>query len=93
MAALPTLPTTAAPAWQAYQAMCASKRRHFAYLQYLEDKYQHYGQPDAAEHAERQRLLDAHATCVAAFRQALATLKQTDPAAFAQLIQHLARQS
>ncbi len=87
------LPPAARPAWQAYCAMQDSKRRHFDYLQYLEDKYSRYGQPDEAEEQRRSTLLAEHDGRVGEFRAALATLKQDDPEAFAELVRELAREN
>lgn len=86
------LPPAAQPTWQAYCAMQDSKRRHFEYLQYLEDKYTRYGQPDEAEEQHRRALLAEHDARVGEFRTALAALKQADPDAFARLVRELARE-
>ena len=86
------LPAPARPAWQAYRAMQDSKRRHFEYLQYLEDKYSRYGRPDEAEEQRRHALLAEHDARVGEFRTVLAELKQGDPDAFARLVRELAHE-
>lgn len=86
------LPATARPVWQAYRAMQDSKRRHFEYLRYLEDKYSRYGQPNDAEEQRRRALLAEHDARVGEFRTALATLKQGNPEAFARLVRELTRE-
>ena len=83
------LPTAAQPTWAAYQAMAITKQRHLDYLQWLEDKYQKYGQPSSAEQDTLNQLLQQHDSQVTAFKTALSQLRISDPSAYGVLLKHL----
>jgi truncated hemoglobin YjbI len=84
-----SLPESAAPAWQAYNAMEATKQRHFAYLSALDARYSKYGAPDEAERAMLARLLKEHDAQVSAFKAAIGDLRVLDAAAHAELLDYI----
>ncbi|MGI9302209.1 MAG: hypothetical protein ACR2RB_05810 [Gammaproteobacteria bacterium] len=86
---LPALPATATDAWQAYNAMEATKQRHFAYLKGLEARYKKYGSPKEQEQATLNRLLQDHDTQVRHFARSMAELKQSDAHAHKALLSHI----
>ena len=74
-------------AWQAYQAMCASKDDYFSLLQALDEKYKNGGEPGIAESLKLEQLLSAHDKKVKLFNQAMAAV--TGPEAKRQLMELL----
>lgn len=84
------LPEAALPAWQAYNAMDATKQRHFLLLQGLERKYRDHGSVGGAERALLERLLRDHDRQVARFREAVGELSRSDPTAHQALIGYIA---
>lgn len=85
----PELAEEALPAWQAYNAMEATKLRHFDLLTTLEDKYQDQGSASEAEQTLLSRLLADHDQQVRSFKQSISRLRDTDPAAHASLIGYI----
>ncbi|MGH7929122.1 MAG: hypothetical protein ACREQV_15140 [Candidatus Binatia bacterium] len=85
------LPMAALEAWRAYQAMDASKQRHFQYLTELDDRYGADARASEPEKRRLQELLDEHDRCVFAFKQAVQVLKTKDPAAHRTLVDRLAQ--
>lgn len=83
-------PPDAAAVWRDYQRMDDTKRRHFDYLQQLENKYQRFGRPDATEQAELRERLAAHDAQVKRFKAGLNRLRIDDPPAYAELVKRLA---
>jgi hypothetical protein len=86
------LPVNALPIWSAYHAMGESKRCYFEYMQYLEIKYEKYGQPNAEESAELERLLQQHDVQVKTFKSSLNQLRISDPAAYGAVVKKLSEQ-
>lgn len=84
------LPDSAQQAWQAYNAMDATKQRHFLLLQGLERKYKEHGSVGGSEQALLERLLRDHDEQVAQFKRAVGELSRTDPAAHEALIGYIA---
>ena len=76
--------------WQAYQAMQVSKKQHFDYLEYLENKYRNHGDPGEGEKSHLANLLASHDRSVSEFRTKLADLKQKDSKAFQDCVSRLA---
>ena len=87
------LPETAAPVWNAYEGMGSSKRQHFEYLHYLDNKYEKYGRPDESETAKLQDLLAQHDTQVKTFKSLLNQLRISDPLAYAAIVKKLSEQA
>ena len=83
-----TLPDSALPAWEAYQAMQRTKQTHFDLLALLEAKRERRQRPTLAEELRLKQLLKAHDEQVAAFRAELKTLRERDLAEFETLIKH-----
>jgi hypothetical protein len=83
------LPDAARQAWQAYNAMDATRQRHFLVLQGLEAKYKKYGSASESEQALLARLLRDHDEQVARFKRAIGELARTDAAANAALIEYI----
>ena len=77
----------AAAAWQAYQAMSASKDNYFTLLRAVEEKYKTGGGPTFAEGLKLEQLLGEHDRQVKQFNQAMTAL--TDPAARQQVVELL----
>jgi hypothetical protein len=86
------LPASALATWRAYEAMGESKRRHFEYLQYLENKYEKYGRPDSEESARLDRLLKQHDVRVKTFKSLLNQLRISDPAGYGAMVKKLSEQ-
>lgn len=84
------LPEGAAPAWLAYNAMEATKNRHFTYLSGLEARYKKYGSPSAEEEQLRARLLRDHDAQVEHFKSAMQHLRTSDAAAHQAFVTWLA---
>lgn len=83
------VPEPATAAWQAYNAMEATKNRYFSLLSGLESRY---GSEAMAPTAERQilaALLDDHDTAVRAFKQMIAVLKTGDAEAHRILVSRM----
>jgi len=73
----------AAAAWQAYNAMETTKRRHLDYLSALETREKRFNlAPNDADNSMLKRLLTDHDGQVTAFKAASNTLRETDPKAF-----------
>ncbi len=85
----PALPAAARPAWTAYQAMVASKARHFDFLSLLDRKYEAGGRRTLAEIAHLEQLLESHTLAVKAFGRTMAELSGTDAGARDALVAHL----
>ena len=74
---------TATAAWQAYNAMETTKRRHLDYLSALESREKRFNlPPNDAENSMLKRLLTDHDSQVNAFKAASNALRETNPAAF-----------
>ncbi len=80
----------AARAWQAYNAMEATKQRHFAYMRGLEDRYKKYGSPSETERRMLDRLLKEHDAQVSAFKMAIHELRAQDGKAHDDLLAYIA---
>ena len=83
------VPESAASAWQAYNAMEATKNRYFSLLSGLESRY---GSDVLAPTAERRilaALLDDHDTAVREFKRMIALLKNGDPEAHRSLVSRM----
>ncbi len=65
------LPADARKAWDAYVEMGRSKSAYFGYLQDLDRKYRHGGNPTLAESLQLEKLLKAHDEKVTAFNRAM----------------------
>lgn len=87
------LPETAIPVWNAYEGMASSKRQHFEYLNYLERKYEQYGQPDESESGKLQNLLEQHDVQVKMFKSLLNQLRVSEPLAYAAIVKKLSEQA
>jgi hypothetical protein len=85
------IPPVAAKAWQAYNAMEATKQRHFAYMSGLENHYRKYGSPSEAEKQMLARLLKEHDAQVSAFKAAIQELRALDRTAHDDLLDYIAR--
>jgi hypothetical protein len=73
-------------AFQAYNAMETTKRRHFDFLTMLETAAKKWNiQPSAEQNAMRAALLDDHDQQVKSFKAQSSELRARDPAAFAAL--------
>lgn len=83
------LPPAAFDAWQAYNAMSATKQRHLDYLGALETRYSRYGKPTDEESTLLARLLEEHDEQVKAFLGAMNTLRDTDSEAHQALIAYI----
>ena len=84
------IPEAADQAWEAYNAMDATKQRHLLLLQGLEQKYRKYGSASATEQALLARLLRDHDRQVERFRAAMASLRKTSPDAHQALLAYIA---
>ncbi len=72
----------AAEAWQAYNAMETTKRRHFEQLELLENRKKNYNiDPSPRDRALLSGLLQDHDEQVGRFTRASQSLKQADAAA------------
>lgn len=72
----------AANAWQAYNAMESTKRRHYQLLEVLDNKKKNYNLvPTDSEQSRLAGLLKDHDQQVSRFTAASSALKQSDPAA------------
>ena len=75
--------TAATAAWQAYNAMETTKRRHLDYLSALESREKRFNLAASdAENSMLKRLLNDHDAQVSAFKAASNALRETNPAAF-----------
>ena len=75
--------TAATAAWQAYNAMETTKRRHLDYLSALESREKRFNlAPNDAENSMLKRLLTDHDAQVNAFKAASNALRETNPEAF-----------
>jgi len=73
----------AAAAWQAYNAMETTKRRHFDYLSARESAAKKFNLPASERETEMlASLLRDHDEQVKAFKAASQALRQSDPEAF-----------
>lgn len=82
----------AADAWQAYNAMDTTKRRHFSLLQTLDLKRVNYGiEPTADETKMLAWLLADHDAQVRRFTDASTKLKSDDASAHRQLFEYVGR--
>lgn len=79
-----------ADARAAYDAMVASKRAHFDFLQALERRCGEGGAPDAHEADHLAALLTRHDRCVKSFRTVVARLRSEDPELAAEFLSTLA---
>jgi hypothetical protein len=84
------LPAEAEAAWQAYQAMVASKQHHFDYLNQIEEKYSRFGQPNEQEATRLRILLGEHDERVNEFKARVNRLKLEYPKAYGALVMRLA---
>lgn len=82
-------PAEAAEAWHVYNAMTATKLRHFELLQGLEDKYTKAGIANPEERAWLERLLADHDEEVARFSAAMRELQARDAAAHLALVNYI----
>jgi len=72
----------AADAWQAFNAMETTKRRHYQLLELIDNKKKNYNLPPTdAETSRLEGLLRDHDQQVSRFTAASSVLKQSDPAA------------
>jgi hypothetical protein len=85
------IPSAAAAAWQAYNAMEATKQRHFAYLRGLEARYEKYGIPSDAEKRTLERLLKEHDAQVSVFKTAMQELRARDHKAHGDLLDYISQ--
>ncbi len=77
-------------AWQAYNAMQTTKQRHFDYLTILEDKKRNFNiDPTDDDQVFLKQLLRDHDEQVAAFTEASAKLKASDPATHLALFKYI----
>jgi len=83
------LPATARPAWTAYQAMVASKARHFDFMSLLDRKYEAGGRRTLAEIAHLEQLLESHTLAVKGFGRVMAELAGSDAGVRDALVAHL----
>ena len=75
--------TAATAAWQAYNAMETTKRRHLDYLSALESRGKRFNLPASdAENLMLKRLLIDHDQQVNTFKAASNALRETNPEAF-----------
>ena len=75
--------TAATAAWQAYNAMETTKRRHLDYLSALESREKRFNLAASdAENSMLKRLLIDHDEQVSAFKAASNALRETSPEAF-----------
>lgn len=80
----------AADAWQAYNAMETTKRRHYALLETLDLKRRNYNiEPSAEETRRLEWLLADHDAQVRRFTAASLALKTADAAAHAALFEYV----
>ena len=75
MSNIDPLPEEAQKAWDAYQEMGTSKETYFGFLQALDKKYKEKGAPTIAENLQLENLLKAHDANVAAFNEAMQSIK------------------
>ena len=84
----------AADAWEAYNAMETTKRRHFALLETIDLRRRNYAIEPSAEEARRlEWLLRDHDAQVGRFTAASLALKARDAAAHAALFDYVGRVS
>jgi len=86
-----SIPAAAAVAWRNYNAMDATKQRHFNYLRALERRYEKYGEPTDAEKRTLDRLLKEHDVQVSAFKAAMQDLRVHDRQAHGDLLSYIAQ--
>jgi hypothetical protein len=86
-----SIPTLAARAWQAYNAMEATKQRHFTYMSGLEKLYSKYGVPSEEQKQMLERLLKEHDVQVNAFKTAMQELRELDAKAHNDLLDYIAQ--
>ena len=71
------------PAWQAYNAVATTKKRHFTYLQAMETRRNKFNiKPSENENQILAQLLRDHDEQVSAFKAASNTLRNANPKAF-----------
>jgi hypothetical protein len=81
-----------AEAWQAYNAMEATKQRHFELMTALETKKKRTNlEPTPEELAMLATMLDEHDRQVRTFTAAAGRLKQRDPTAHAALFEYIGK--
>lgn len=81
----------AADAWQAFNAMETTKRRHFEQLEVLENRKKNYNiDPSEADRQLLAGLLRDHDEQVVRFSEASLSLKQRDAAAHLALFSYIA---
>ncbi|MGQ7847727.1 hypothetical protein ACUNV4_24755 [Granulosicoccus sp. 3-233] len=81
----------AADAWQAFNAMETTKRRHFEQLEVLENRKKNYNiEPSEKDRALLAGLLRDHDEQVARFSEASLSLKQRDASAHLALFGYIA---
>lgn len=83
------LPDSAAAAWQAYNAMETTKRRHILLLAGLEDRYGSIARAPSDETGMLDRLFHDHDAQVARFRMEMAALKKNDADAHMAVINYM----
>jgi len=80
----------AAPAFESFNAMQATKQRHYGLLQIVDGKRVNYGlEPTSRESALLEALLADHDAQVKRFTQASTALKASDPDAHLALFQYV----
>ena len=84
-----SLPESALPAFQSYNAMEATKERHLRYLKMLESKYQKYGNPSDIDNDFLILLLSDHSKMVSMFNSAMKALRDQDEEAHQELLNYL----
>ena len=84
-----SLPESALPAFQAYNAMEATKERHLRYLKILEGKYEKYGEPSEVENEFIAQLLRDHDQMVSSFKDTMRKLRSQHEVAHKQLLTYI----
>lgn len=75
------LPDQARPAYAAYLAMSESKNAYFSFMVELDQKQKNGEEITIAENLKLEQLLKAHDEKVAAFNEAMQSMKDMDEAA------------
>jgi len=75
------LPAEARPAYEAYLAMSATKNAYFSFMVELDQKQKNGDEITMAENLKLEQLLKEHDEKVAAFNEAMQTMKTMDEAA------------
>lgn len=84
-----SISAVAARAWQAYNAIEATKQRHFTYMSGLKTRYKKYGAPSEAEKQMLDRLLKEHNAMVNAFKAQIQALRAVDAKAHDGLLDYI----